>query len=145
MTKEYIEREKVIEVIKNYGKNAINIGQSSLDPVDDIILLQGAVNMILAADVIVPPCKVADLPDRIFSHNSIIAIWVEIPEEHCSQRLWRGMAWDIPEKYREMQFKRIFGNIPESIYEADTINVLVELTREEAEKALVERNKGNET
>lgn len=49
MTKEYIERSKVIEVIKDYGKNAIEDGQKTLDPVDDILLLVGAVNMIPAA------------------------------------------------------------------------------------------------
>ena len=99
------------------------------------------VDYLLANGVIVPPCKAGDLPDKLFSHNSIIAIWVEIPKEHCSQRLWRGMAWDIPEKYKEMPFKRIFGSIPESIYEADTINILVDLTKEEAEEKLRELNK----
>lgn len=95
----------------------------------------------IANGVIVPPCKVGDLPDRIFSHNSIIALWVEIPKEHYSQRLWRGMAWNIPEEYKELQFKRIFGSVPENIYEGDTINILVELTKEEAEEKLKELNK----
>lgn len=51
MEKEYIERSKVIEVIKDYGKGAIEDGQKTLDPVDDIILLQGAIKMIHCADV----------------------------------------------------------------------------------------------
>ena len=98
---------------------------------------------LLANGVIFPPCKVADLPDRIFSHNSIIAIWAEIPKEHSSQRLWRGMAWDIPEKYKELQFKSILGIVPECIYEGDTINVLVDLTKEKAEQALGEKRGNN--
>ena len=47
----YIEREKVIEVIKNFAKGAISDGQKALDPVDDIVLLCRAVDMILPADV----------------------------------------------------------------------------------------------
>ena len=52
MPKEYIERSKAVEVIKDFGKGAIEDGQKTLDPVDDIILLQGAVGMIRSADVV---------------------------------------------------------------------------------------------
>ena len=48
---EYIKREKAQEVIVNYGKGAISDGQKTLDPVDDIILLGKAVDMIPSADV----------------------------------------------------------------------------------------------
>lgn len=55
---EYIEREKVKEVIKDYGKGAIEDGQQTLDPVDDILLLHGAIDMIPTADVVeVVRCK----------------------------------------------------------------------------------------
>lgn len=47
----YIEREKVIEVIKNFAKGAISDGQKALDPVDDIVLLCQAVDMIPPADI----------------------------------------------------------------------------------------------
>ncbi len=58
MPKEYIERSKAVEVIKDFGKGAIEDGQKTLDPVDDIILLQGAVGMIRSADVVeVVRCK----------------------------------------------------------------------------------------
>ena len=36
----YIEREKVVKLIKNYGKGAIEDGLKTLDPVDDIVLLE---------------------------------------------------------------------------------------------------------
>ena len=48
---EYIEREKVKEVIKLFGKGAIEDGQKVLDPVDDIILLAKAMDMLPTADV----------------------------------------------------------------------------------------------
>lgn len=47
----FIEREKVTEVIRNYGKGAIEDGQATLDPVDDIVLLIKAVDFIPTADV----------------------------------------------------------------------------------------------
>lgn len=46
---EYIDRAKVKELIKNFGKGAVEDGQKTLDPVDDIILLAGAVDLIPAA------------------------------------------------------------------------------------------------
>ena len=39
MAKEYIEREKAVELIKNYGKGAISDGRKTLGPVDDIVSL----------------------------------------------------------------------------------------------------------
>ena len=50
--KEYIEREKAVEMIKNYGKNAINDRLKTLDPVDDIVLLAKFVDLIPAAVVV---------------------------------------------------------------------------------------------
>ena len=49
---EYIEREKARELIKNFGKGAIEDGQTELDPVDDIILLAKGVDLIPTADVV---------------------------------------------------------------------------------------------
>ena len=49
MKTEYIDREKVKTLIKNYGKGAIEDGQKALDPVVDIILLAAAVDLIPAA------------------------------------------------------------------------------------------------
>ena len=47
----YIEREKVVEVIKNFAKGAIEDGQATLDPVDVNFLLVKAVEFIPTADV----------------------------------------------------------------------------------------------
>ena len=48
----YIEREKVAEMIKNYGKNAIDDGLKTLDPIDVIVLLAKFVDSIPTADVV---------------------------------------------------------------------------------------------
>ena len=132
-------RDRLIELIEQHSDKRLakHIPMTS----------EGLADYLLANGVIVPPCKVGDLPDRVFSHNSIIAIWIDIPNEHYSQRLWRGMAWDIPKQYSEMKFKKIFGTIAENISESDTINILVDLTREEAERALraTDNNVGDKT
>ena len=121
MSKEYIEREKVIEVIKNYGKNAIDIGQSSLDPVDDILLLQGAVNMIPAADVIVPPCKVGD------------TVW------HKEEGYLLD-SYKIKFIYYDMTASNISRDL---LFSVEDFGKTVFLTKEEAEQALKEQNNEN--
>ncbi len=45
---EYIEREAAI---KDYGKGAISDGLTALDPVDDIVMIARAMELISAADV----------------------------------------------------------------------------------------------
>ena len=52
MPKEYIEREKAIELVKNYGKGAISDGMKTLDPVDDIVSIVKGFDLIPAADVV---------------------------------------------------------------------------------------------
>lgn len=49
---EYIERDAVCTLIKNFGKGAISDGRMELDAVDDIILLASAVERLPAADVV---------------------------------------------------------------------------------------------
>ena len=75
------------------------------------------------------PCEVGDLIDKVFSHNEIVALWYEEPTEDVryDKQIWRGMAWDIPKVYKECKFIKIFGTVPESIVEADTINIRIEL------------------
>lgn len=87
------------------------------------------------------PCKVKDLIDTIIGHNEIVAIWErrKNKEGRYHALLWKGMAWDIPEEYLERTFFKIFGTVPESITEADTVNIAVTpilISAEEAERAL---------
>lgn len=51
MPKEYIERSKVVEFIKNYGKDAIDKSGKAIEFVDDIIALVKGVDLIPSADV----------------------------------------------------------------------------------------------
>lgn len=75
------------------------------------------------------PCEVKDIIDTIISHNEIVALWVEEQTEDVryDKQIWRGMAWDIPNVYKECKFIKIFGTVPESIVEADAINIRIEL------------------
>lgn len=72
---------------------------------------------------------VKDIIDNIISHNEIIAIWTFDKGECCHYRQWRGMAWDLEKKRPDLfnsKFVKIFGVVPESIVEADTINIEIE-------------------
>lgn len=54
----YIDKEKVKELITNYGKGAISDGLKTLDPADDIVLIVRGVDLIPVADVVeVVRCK----------------------------------------------------------------------------------------
>lgn len=89
------------------------------------------------------PRVVKDLIDRVISHNEIVAIWErrKNKEGRYDVLLWRGMAWDIPKEYLDRTFLKIFGTVPESITEVDTVNIAVTpvlISAEEAEQALKE-------
>lgn len=68
--------------------------------------------------------KLKEAVDLIFSHNEIIALWeIDKSDKSYSNRVWKGMAWDIPNKYLDCNNWRIFGTIPESIVDADILNI----------------------
>ena len=79
------------------------------------------------------PCKVADLIDVIISHNERVGIWVEYrngDESGCAL-LWKGMAHELPRQHLNSRFVRIFGLIPETIMDADIINIIVEVNADD--------------
>ena len=88
------------------------------------------------------PCKVGEAIDTLFSHNEIISLWYNMPnDKDHSFLLWKGEAWNLPEKYKEQRVIKFKGIIPETISEADTLNMLITpyiITKEEAEQALKE-------
>ena len=87
------------------------------------------------------PISVENVIDKLFSHNEIVALWCKVEKDVTYHKLvWRGMAWDIPKKFKSCGFVKFFGTIPQNISQADTINIEVLLT-EEAEKALAEMEK----
>lgn len=88
------------------------------------------------------PCKVGDTIDKLFSHNEFIALWYDEPsDKDHSYLLWKGMAHQLPKKYKNQRILRFKGIIPERFIEADTINLLVTpyiVPCEEAEAKLKE-------
>ena len=119
---EYIEREKVKEVIKDYGKGAIEDGQQTLDPVDDILLLHGAIDMIPTADVVeVVRCKdcIYFQPDFVLSNDGERRPYTQEEKEsgfgyvsidkgiNCGSRCERHGYWEenkIPVWFNENDF-----------------------------------------
>lgn len=58
MASDLIRIDDVIEIIKNYGKDAIGDGLQALDPVDDIAMLARAIAFIPTVDAVeVVRCK----------------------------------------------------------------------------------------
>ena len=120
------ERERLIELLnESTDRNGIYI-----DKIADYLLANG---------VIAPPCKVGDMIDKFFSHNTRIALWYEDPtDRHYSNMLWRGMAWNIPKNYKALTFVKFMGIVADNISESDILNIKIELSKEEAEQALKE-------
>ncbi len=119
-------KERLIEKIDTFCKKELgtNFNKDILENFADYLLDNG---------VIVPPCKVGDMVDKFFSHNNVIALWYDDPvDKHYSNMLWRGMAWDIPENYKSLPFVKFMGIVAESIDKSDTLNIKVELTKEES-------------
>lgn len=68
--------------------------------------------------------KLSEAIDTIFSHNEIIAVWERVNEREHKMK-WRGMGWELPDKYKNIKDWKVFGVVPETINEADTINIKV--------------------
>lgn len=68
--------------------------------------------------------KLGNAIDKIFSHNEIVAIWRE-NNDRFDIREWHGMAWQLPYWYKDVENWKIFGVIPDSINDADTINIRI--------------------
>lgn len=68
--------------------------------------------------------KLKNAVDKLFSHNETIALWCET-DQHYKALLWRGEAWRLPKEHQKLRIARFFGTIPQSICNADTINILI--------------------
>jgi hypothetical protein len=66
--------------------------------------------------------RLIDAIDNIFSHNEIIAI-LEEEDEHHDVLVWHGMAWQLPEEYKNIEKWQIVGVIADKITESDRINI----------------------
>ena len=130
----------MIDVIKNIGHFSFRLPDelSGLDGKNRAVMLDDIISILEEYQRKQPktdwiPCEVGDLIDKVFSHNEIVALWYEeepTEDVRYDKQIWRGMAWDIPKVYKECKFIKIFGAVPESIVEADTINIRIELNEE---------------
>lgn len=81
--------------------------------------------------------QVIDAVDNLFSHNEVIALWVEDFENTGGHKLiWKGMAWALPDEFKHYILNKFLGIIPESISEADTLNIEVIAASEPCEETI---------
>ena len=66
--------------------------------------------------------RLIDAVDAIFSHNEMIAIW-EKEDKHHNVLVWRGMAWQLPEEYENVDRWQIVGVMADKITESDQLNI----------------------
>lgn len=69
--------------------------------------------------------QVEDIINNIIDDNEEISLWVK-SNQITYKKIWNGMAYEIPEEYKKKTFLKIFGTFPQTIIEADVINILVE-------------------
>lgn len=58
--------------------------------------------------------------------NQRISLWIPGEDNdgtYCLDRVWQGMSWDVPQEFRDIYVKHIYGAIPETIDDADIINI----------------------
>ena len=119
-----IDEKKLIEILEDWKfKNEEKGYDTAKDLIQEMLYI---VNEQPKTDWI--PYEVKDIIDTIISHNEIVALWVkeETEDVRYDKRIWRGMAWEIPKQYMDCKFEKIFGTVPESIVEADTVNIRIE-------------------
>lgn len=61
---------------------------------------------------------------KFIGNNEIVALWFET-DQNSRVLYWRGSAWKIPKECRKWKVSRVYGTIPESICQADTINIII--------------------
>lgn len=77
------------------------------------------------------PMKLGDAIDVMFSHNSVISLWFQHPNDQngCYICFYENqMGWSIPDHYKDMLITQVLGLIPENNFNADTINLLIDPT-----------------
>ena len=68
---------------------------------------------------------VKQIVTKVLVANTIVAIYEDDKnDKQYSIMQWRGMSWELPEKYRNRHGK-IFGATAESIYKSDTVNIIL--------------------
>ena len=118
-------RDRLVDLIKECHKkeNDIMFGENRPLEFDEWTGIYA--DHLIANGVTISPLTVGDMVDKWFSHNETVAIWHDKKGENCHCLLWKGMGWDIPNEFKKLCFIKFFGTIPESIMDADTINIEV--------------------
>lgn len=70
--------------------------------------------------------EIGSLIDLLFSHNEVVSLWKEQKPLGIYRLFWRGSAWAIPEEIKSLKFKQFKGFVSDSIYESDTLNILID-------------------
>lgn len=84
-------------------------------------------------NIIAIPCELHEVVDVIFSHNNVIALWIEDEsDKHYSNCLWKGMAHSIPEEFKNYRFKSILGIGSEILDDSHIINIVIQKPEEDA-------------
>ena len=64
--------------------------------------------------------------DNIFSHNEAVGIWKLKKDEYGNRHsvlVWRGLAFELPEKYLKSKNWKIFGTVSENPSDMILINI----------------------
>ncbi len=78
--------------------------------------------------VMFAPIEIGTLLEQLIDRNERIAIWYKTDEKSgYNYTLWKGMAWDFPEEMKHLRVDKIFGSVPQSIVDADIINIRVSI------------------
>ena len=70
--------------------------------------------------------RIRDAVGTIVDKNSRVAIWERDKDDpHCSDLVWDGMAWDIPEEYLNRGDWKIIGIMAEDLWDSDIVNIVI--------------------
>lgn len=125
---EYEEYSEVFPLSKT-SKGNIHIKQTQRGGNNSNQVQVGIVNNYLEDSGITKinfPCKLKYLIDVVFSHNELVMIWYEDPENHHYSKLWwKGHAHQLPTEILESEFIKIKGIVQEKITDSDYISIEV--------------------
>lgn len=74
---------------------------------------------------------VKELMGSLVDTNEVVALWGQFSNNdfydniYTTARMWKGMGHQIPDNFMSWNVVGIKGFIPESLIEADTINIVI--------------------
>lgn len=56
-------------------------------------------------------------------HNALVGIWEKDEKEpHYSNRVWKGMFWELPEEYKD-RIGQVHSILSDGVSESDIVNI----------------------